>query len=306
MSTPSHSYTEQLVGCGYGHPLWRPESERHQGVEVGDVGFLSDGCFVRIFNALLPSTHPVNAGGVPEGFTCLNEGLESRVETVATRSISTPSVSSQLEVGDGVYVSSVPATSRFLWSGKRGAMVFLVDPGTQKTIAHTTIRNYIHTNYASWVALAAARGLDLSNEGIVFISGWMKTSRWALATFSKTDHEPVELHVTPQMTMGEIFTFPGAESTSMSVDQRWGPAEDRDAQSLERPQNQTLFIQYYKCKTRNITTPPISSSPSKQRVRSFFVKEPLYNDLPDPLDYALDYILQKSSAPTAILDGIIH
>jgi hypothetical protein len=52
----------------YGHALWVPGPGRfHPAVEVGDVGFIREGQFHRLFNALLPKDHPSHKDfGVPE------------------------------------------------------------------------------------------------------------------------------------------------------------------------------------------------------------------------------------------------
>jgi hypothetical protein len=43
----------------YGHALWEPSpGTLYSAVEVGDVGFVRDGQFRRLFNALLPADHP--------------------------------------------------------------------------------------------------------------------------------------------------------------------------------------------------------------------------------------------------------
>ena len=51
----------------YGHALWEPSpSELYGPVEVGDVGFIREGRFYRLFNALLSADHPSHMSGVPE------------------------------------------------------------------------------------------------------------------------------------------------------------------------------------------------------------------------------------------------
>ncbi len=43
----------------FGHALWEPNPGRlYSPVEVGDVGFIREGKFRRVFNALLPADHP--------------------------------------------------------------------------------------------------------------------------------------------------------------------------------------------------------------------------------------------------------
>ena len=62
-------YAEQLVSRGHGHPLWHPEPFTSFGaVELGDVGYVSEGAFVRLFNALRSAQDRANARGVPQGF----------------------------------------------------------------------------------------------------------------------------------------------------------------------------------------------------------------------------------------------
>lgn len=71
MSLAARNYAEQLVSRGYGLPLWYPEPSKFGEVEIGDVGFVDDGSFIRLFNALHPADHPMNARGVPEQFSIL-------------------------------------------------------------------------------------------------------------------------------------------------------------------------------------------------------------------------------------------
>ena len=51
----------------FGYALWEPDPGESPPVEVGDVGFIRDGKFHRIFNVLLPANHPSHERlGVPE------------------------------------------------------------------------------------------------------------------------------------------------------------------------------------------------------------------------------------------------
>jgi hypothetical protein len=51
----------------YGHALWVPNpAGLYPAVEVGDVGFIREGKFHRLFNIFLPENHPSHANfGVP-------------------------------------------------------------------------------------------------------------------------------------------------------------------------------------------------------------------------------------------------
>jgi hypothetical protein len=52
----------------YGHALWEPSTGGYSGpVEVGDVGFIREGRFHRLFNVLLPAEDPSHENyGIPE------------------------------------------------------------------------------------------------------------------------------------------------------------------------------------------------------------------------------------------------
>jgi hypothetical protein len=52
----------------YGHALWDPSPGKlYHAVEVGDVGYIREGKFYRLFNFLLPATHASHLNfGVPE------------------------------------------------------------------------------------------------------------------------------------------------------------------------------------------------------------------------------------------------
>ena len=68
---------------GRGSPLWLPAVNRslpieyrRGGIGIGDVGIITaSGSFDFLFNILLPATHPIHDGRVPEMFSPLNPPL---------------------------------------------------------------------------------------------------------------------------------------------------------------------------------------------------------------------------------------
>jgi hypothetical protein len=56
--------------------LWKPDPTNfYQQVSIGDVGYIREGYFVRIFNILLPHDDPSNRLlGEPEPYPCLDFG----------------------------------------------------------------------------------------------------------------------------------------------------------------------------------------------------------------------------------------
>ena len=69
----------------YGHALWEPRpGTGHERVEIGDVGFIREGQFHRLFNALLPEDHPSHHEfGVPPCHELLVPSVSNHINTSA-------------------------------------------------------------------------------------------------------------------------------------------------------------------------------------------------------------------------------
>ena len=66
----------------YGHALWEPSPRySNRPVQVGDVGFIREGKFRRLFNALLPENDPSHEFGVPKKHKKLVPSLPNHLET---------------------------------------------------------------------------------------------------------------------------------------------------------------------------------------------------------------------------------
>jgi hypothetical protein len=61
MSLPPYKvYQQQLLSLFHGHVLWPDPTNLYTQVSVGDVGYVSEGCFFRMFNVLLDWNNPSN------------------------------------------------------------------------------------------------------------------------------------------------------------------------------------------------------------------------------------------------------
>lgn len=67
----------------YGYALWEPSpGELYEPVSIGDVGFIREGKFHRIFNALLPKDHPTHANfRTPDDHEPLQLRMERHIDT---------------------------------------------------------------------------------------------------------------------------------------------------------------------------------------------------------------------------------
>ena len=79
------TFREQLAikYPSFGYALWEPSpTNPNRPVQVGDVGFIREGRFYRIFSAFLPADDPSQEFGVPENHEPLVPTLPNHVATV--------------------------------------------------------------------------------------------------------------------------------------------------------------------------------------------------------------------------------
>lgn len=84
MLLPPHDVLrEHLTSLFHGHALWMPDpANLYERVSIGDVGYVKDGYFVRMFNVLLHWSNPLNftlygetsSESEPENYVCLDMG----------------------------------------------------------------------------------------------------------------------------------------------------------------------------------------------------------------------------------------
>lgn len=83
MSSPAlraaEVYSEQLFSLGHGVAIWYPEPDERQGdLEIGDVGYIFQGSFRKLFNVTKSSRTPTD---VPPNFNPLAFSRERHVIT---------------------------------------------------------------------------------------------------------------------------------------------------------------------------------------------------------------------------------
>ena len=77
VDSPFAIYQDELSARSHGLALWNPNPPKkiYEFVSIGDVGFLHEGSFIRMFNATLPWDHPSNGLlGKPEPYHPLYSG----------------------------------------------------------------------------------------------------------------------------------------------------------------------------------------------------------------------------------------
>ena len=107
----SKAYQDQLTTPSHGIALWNPNPpiEIYDKISIGDVGYLHEGSFIRMFNVMLPWSHESNRTlGEPEPYESLDCGpfantLKRQFDSVKHCS---RSVSAETNAGSGQAMTS--------------------------------------------------------------------------------------------------------------------------------------------------------------------------------------------------------
>ena len=91
------TYANALLTKGHGRPLWEPDPGEYAPVELGDVGYLCKGAFVKLFNVSKAIDDRSNRLGLPRGHQplCIRDILRKAPLPKAPKYISTEGVRSR-------------------------------------------------------------------------------------------------------------------------------------------------------------------------------------------------------------------
>ncbi|KAI1791433.1 hypothetical protein LXA43DRAFT_861606, partial [Ganoderma leucocontextum] len=178
-----------------GYPLWHadPEVDESFGrreVELGSVGYLDRGKFRHFFNARKAANDPFNDGRVPATFELFNP--KNMTVTAPEELLRQPYVASgsvrQVVVPVASLVSAGGSLS-FECKHDIGAVVLLDQPAMGQSIPTkrhivTYLRRHIDSIFEYATGSPDGLGYDLQMHDIKFVSGTLKTTKWACAVFS--------------------------------------------------------------------------------------------------------------------------
>ncbi|RPD58796.1 hypothetical protein L226DRAFT_539425 [Lentinus tigrinus ALCF2SS1-7] len=323
-------YTKLMFHRGHGYPLWEPEPTKSGEVLIGDVGYVLEGSFYRLFNATLPADHAIHERyGVPdayEPFTYPDSLLHRRASALQPGPICSKSVLAlNVEASAGISGGGpgIIGQLRFKCADEQGAVLVLKDDAAREALHPSKdLTLYIVRNHESWhrFALDVFR-LDLGESDILFVSGCIKTGAWALAaaTNRARDGELVfggSFGVLSQAT----FSVSAMEKITIPVEHRSGPKRLAGDAEPEDKRDQCVFLHYYKCKRRRVLGPKVIRAASEEQScgRASSPDDPAGSDVVghagaellefapgrsqfcDPVDDILDYILDNTDTLCAV------
>jgi len=313
-----HVYREQLTSLYHGHALWDPDpANLYEKVSVGDVGYVREGYFFRMFNVLLKSDDPSNRIiGEPDPYEPVDLGpfVNVRVSRLSRGEYHSRYVSTQEHnVGVQAQAPRTPADGSGITSyrcrKKLGAFLSIpYDAYREDVIRTKAFEDYIRDHCERWFLFAQRNRLDVQRmEDIILVSGCTLVTAWAAAAFvdSNLDSE-ITLGCEPLGDTGATFQWHFAREARQSV--QYNNSQERP----DAPQTQCVFIRGFRAKRiflglytgLRAAAEPLPDNPDGGQDGEMQVtRVPNVPSYRDPLIGVLDYIAENVQQKCT--DGVI-
>ncbi|EKM58697.1 uncharacterized protein PHACADRAFT_193814 [Phanerochaete carnosa HHB-10118-sp] len=197
-----------------------------------------------------PSSDPLNAGGVPNGFVVLEPDKgDFYSEHVPPGPIYTPNtIFHKADAGTSDPTQSVDETYTFECPDGRGATAVLRDFGLREGYrSNRRFSDYVAKHHSSWYELATKSGFPIRPEAIILVSGWLKTTNWETAAVSNSG-PAVGLSFTLADRSLSLQIISGRTGRHVDTDYRWSSADDprfatpgAPTEQQKLPRDQCLF-----------------------------------------------------------------
>ncbi|KAH9174151.1 hypothetical protein EDB89DRAFT_1884328, partial [Lactarius sanguifluus] len=217
----------------YGHALWDPDpGNLYPAVEVGDVGYIREGKFHRLFNVLLPTEDESHAlFGVPENYEQLELNINRHINigrlspnNFCSVKVTSMPVSERSAQGP----DEIPKVS-FSCPMREGAVLYLpIEATGANTIASADFGKWIIKHIDRWLEWARQLGLGIGRmEDIILVTGTHRTRSWTNVAFpggqeyaqasfgARADHRHgvVNWQFSPESNQGVVLNCgPGGEN----------------------------------------------------------------------------------------------
>ncbi|KAH9991037.1 hypothetical protein BJV77DRAFT_560962 [Russula vinacea] len=298
---PYNIYREQLTSLFHGHALWEPDpSNVYAQVSVGDVGYVKEGFFTRMFNVLLEWNDPSNyVLCEPEPYERLDLGpfVNVRDSRFTKGDYYSRYVTPSLETSNVMATSpDDSAGTTYSCRRKQGALLALPKDGLRKDVIRTKVfEDYIRDHIDSWYAFAQARRLDVERmEDLILVTGCTLVSSWGVAAFVDTNQDAeimLRLH-------GTFFDWQEIRPN----------VAYRNSVPQNQYQNQCVFIRGFRARRVFLWTrlkgaaDPLPDDPDNTREDEIQVtRVPDVPSYRDPLTGVLDYLAEKCPDDTVVI-----
>ncbi|KAH9004603.1 hypothetical protein EDB86DRAFT_1966273 [Lactarius hatsudake] len=250
--THYNTFRDQLAIAhpAFGYALWDPDPrEQYPPVEVGDVGFIRQGKFHRLFNALLPANHQSHQRfGVPEYYEPLRLSMSNHIDHGALDPNNFCSYGVIAESGGSDFFAVAPPTSdsaevTFSSTRKHGAALSLpVVARREDTLSQAHFGTWMTRHIDSWFAFSQRHGLGIEMEDIVLVTGNHRTRSWSNIAFYESR---VDSRVSLRVQAPGIGTTVHWQVLSQRIQ---GAVLSHGPSGESLPENQCLFIRGFRVK----------------------------------------------------------
>ena len=235
---PWNVYREQLWSLHRGVALWEPEPVNHlyDKVEVGDVGYLYNGFFYRMFNVKLPWDDPLNqkmSTNPPENYEAMDSnifvihptrfmkgdcyspevvGYENTEYKQARESREYVLVTSRTtRFGSHSQLARSHSAEGFTYECKGpGALLSLPYDGYRESLTRVkAFEKYIRDNVDSWFTWSKQQDLPVERMGdLILVTERTLVTSWAAAAFiGRSETQSFSLVPSLQGSSGQSFEF---------------------------------------------------------------------------------------------------
>ncbi|KAI9454401.1 hypothetical protein BJY52DRAFT_729609 [Lactarius psammicola] len=289
----------------YGYALWEPNpGNLYPAVEVGDVGYIREGKFRRLFNVLLPANHSSHRNfGVPEHHEQL-----------------TPTIENHINIGNldphnfySAGVTLVPESDRWADGPKKegevsfscpmnqGAVLCLpVQAKREDTIAKTKFGKWIIKHIDCWFAWARQLELEVERmEDIILVTGTHRTRSCTNVAFPGGQVDAQVSFRAKVDLRDDIVTI----NWQFSHERNRGAVLNRGPDGEGLPEDQCIFLRGFRATRKfKIFPPKLKGAAGPNPDPKGYDEEPDVELIPipaipeyrDPLHILLEYIAEET------------
>ncbi|GJE97248.1 hypothetical protein PsYK624_134640 [Phanerochaete sordida] len=332
-TAPDKIYSSSLKRFCLGHGMWYPEPHMSGETQIGDVGFLKDGAFIRLFNLDTSApdkkvTYWRRPFDVSDPPTLDMFMVDERKRPIAPRPYRSHGVQSQ-RYHASASLSPVPGASagidaEYTCKASQGAVLALKSEAQEQTIfENLDLKQYVLQHHESWCTYVRdVLRLPVKPAAIVMVSGWVKTGPdWAVAAFSSSSSS------TSASLKGGVGGSAGAGAGGEHTSSEDGSPMHREGEqyaakdpepAAPRARDQSIFIKRFKVRRRLGIVRTVVAGAGYHRLprgdgrhggdenghveRGMDLDEGVSEpgEVPDLVDILLDYMFETTAIETAV------
>lgn len=287
LDPPFTVYQGELSALSHGFAVWNPSPPKntYNNVSIGDVGYMYEGTFIRMFNVTLPWDHPSNGflGGQVEPYDPLDYDPSRNTINVRFAKVDYYSRFVTAVINGGNLQAETPDGVTYKFRN-RGALLSLPNGGHRKDVFLTKgFKDYIRDHAERWFNWAQDNNFGVERmEDLILVTGCTLVTSWAAAAFvGNTSEAEISLASRTFGNVGASFVWDNVRGPVSYHNSRFDP---------EKPStmaNQCVFIRGCRAERFGFTI---------KQMRGAAGPRP---DDPDDADYSREDKIRASRVPGA-------